>query len=120
MTEKRTPEVRLHDGGKHILWSHECDHEGLDGSRWLADTMLPAVMDPPPGRRWAWIVEQVEPLTVSPSILCRSCGEHGFWRDGRWVDRLLLSVLRGDYLARATRGTPTPSSRTTTGSTPAQ
>ena len=47
------------------------------------------------GRAWAnsfalgsiatWIVEQDEPLTLSPSVLCRSCGDHGFVRNGRWV-----------------------------------
>jgi hypothetical protein len=26
-----------------------------------------------------------EHLTVSPSLLCRTCGNHGFIRDGRWV-----------------------------------
>jgi RimJ/RimL family protein N-acetyltransferase len=25
------------------------------------------------------------------------------WRDGQWVDRILLSVLRGEYVARAAR-----------------
>lgn len=78
----RTPDVRLHEGGKHILWSHECNYEDLDGSLWHADTMLP-VGDPT--HRWAWNVDQVEPLTVSPSILCRSCNTHGFWRNGGWV-----------------------------------
>lgn len=32
-----------------------------------------------------WQVEQAEPLTLSPSLLCRSCGDHGFVRQGRWV-----------------------------------
>lgn len=32
-----------------------------------------------------WTVEQWEPLTISPSILCRRCGHHGFIQDGRWV-----------------------------------
>ena len=27
------------------------------------------------------------------------------WRDGRWVDRVLVSVLRGEYLARAPQKT---------------
>lgn len=36
----------------------------------------------PDGPRW--VVEQLEPLTLSPSILC-DCGFHGFIRDGRWV-----------------------------------
>lgn len=26
-----------------------------------------------------------EHLTISPSLLCRTCGNHGFIRDGRWV-----------------------------------
>lgn len=32
-----------------------------------------------------WVLEQVEPLTLSPSLLCTQCGHHGFIRDGRWV-----------------------------------
>ena len=38
------------------------------------------------GLGWhAWKVEQWEPLTLSPSLLCETCGDHGFIRDGRWV-----------------------------------
>jgi len=36
-----------------------------------------------PGRA-RWTLESLEPLTVSPSLLC-SCGDHGFIRGGRWV-----------------------------------
>lgn len=32
-----------------------------------------------------WHVESWEPLTISPSVLCRTCGNHGFIRNGRWV-----------------------------------
>jgi hypothetical protein len=32
-----------------------------------------------------WTVESWDPLTLSPSIACRSCGHHGFIRDGKWV-----------------------------------
>jgi hypothetical protein len=32
-----------------------------------------------------WKVESWEPLTLSPSLLCLSCGDHGFIREGRWV-----------------------------------
>ena len=32
-----------------------------------------------------WQVEQRDPLTLSPSLLCRACGHHGWIRDGRWV-----------------------------------
>jgi hypothetical protein len=31
-----------------------------------------------------WTVESWDPLTLSPSLLCRSCGNHGFIRQGRW------------------------------------
>ena len=40
-----------------------------------------------------WKVESWEPLTLSPSLLCRAplensqgeCGDHGFVRNGQWV-----------------------------------
>ena len=38
-----------------------------------------------PGQIQAWKVEQSEPLTISPSVLCRTCGNHGFIRNGKWV-----------------------------------
>lgn len=30
-----------------------------------------------------WQVESLDPVTVSPSLLC-PCGHHGFLRNGRW------------------------------------
>lgn len=32
-----------------------------------------------------WTVESWEPLTLSPSVLCGRCGDHGFIRGGKWV-----------------------------------
>lgn len=32
-----------------------------------------------------WKVECPDPLTLSPSLLCRACGDHGHVRDGKWV-----------------------------------
>lgn len=32
-----------------------------------------------------WTVERLDPLTISPSLLCRACGHHGFITAGRWV-----------------------------------
>lgn len=32
-----------------------------------------------------WQVESYEPLTISPSVLCLRCQDHGFIRAGRWV-----------------------------------
>ena len=33
-----------------------------------------------------WTIESEQPLTLSPSLLCRACGHHGWIRDGKWVD----------------------------------
>ena len=33
----------------------------------------------------SWDVIQREPLTLTPSISCRRCGNHGFITNGRWV-----------------------------------
>lgn len=35
--------------------------------------------------RPSWIVEQEDPLTLSPSVLCTTCHHHGYIRNGRWV-----------------------------------
>jgi len=35
-----------------------------------------------------WTLIQRTPLTVSPSLLCRECGHHGWIRDGRWIPAL--------------------------------
>ena len=32
-----------------------------------------------------WNVVQREPLTLSPSLLCKTCGDHGFINEGKWV-----------------------------------
>ena len=37
------------------------------------------------GDREGWTLHSLDPLTLSPSLLCRACGDHGFIRDGKWV-----------------------------------
>lgn len=32
-----------------------------------------------------WVIEVQDPLTLSPSISCTACGNHGFVRGGKWV-----------------------------------
>lgn len=32
-----------------------------------------------------WTLVSLEPLTITPSLLCRLCGDHGFITDGQWV-----------------------------------
>lgn len=75
---ERTPEVRIADDGKHLLWSHECNFAGIHGSTWHANTPLPL------HDVRGWRVAQADPLTVYPSIRCRSCGTRGYVRDGAW------------------------------------
>lgn len=62
-------------------------HKTKDGA--LCDGFVPFV-----GRSWAksfdgkitaWDVVSEDPLTLSPSVLCRVCGDHGFVREGKWV-----------------------------------
>lgn len=34
----------------------------------------------------AWTVESLDPLTLSPSLLCPRCHHHGWIRNGSWVE----------------------------------
>lgn len=36
-----------------------------------------------PGRWWELV--SLDPLTISPSLLCTNCQTHGFVREGKWV-----------------------------------
>jgi len=33
----------------------------------------------------SWDLISYDPLELSPSLLCRSCGHHGWIRNGNWV-----------------------------------
>lgn len=68
-----------HDEVCGIYESHEC----LDGEGMGAVTFDVPAAEGLPGPRWT--VEQLDPLTISPSVLCGTCGNHGFIREGRWV-----------------------------------
>jgi hypothetical protein len=32
-----------------------------------------------------WELNSFEPLDVSPSLLCQTCGAHGFIKQGKWI-----------------------------------
>lgn len=68
MTGNPTWNLREHDG--RLEWWHDCAH-----GRVLA--LLPISTD------W-WVVEQANPLSVTPSILCYECRTHGYIRNGEW------------------------------------
>lgn len=57
-------------------------HRKPDGSECASGVMFAGT---PASDDVTWTVESWEPLTLSPSLLCRLCGDHGFIRDGRWV-----------------------------------
>ncbi len=61
-------------------------HVKSDGSPCSGGSVLFDVAendDFPDAAKWQVISE--EPLTLSPSLLCRICGSHGWIRDGVWV-----------------------------------
>lgn len=69
-------EIRKLDGViSGLYFEHECN-----GVR--SPAYIPLDPEAPEPR---WTVTNPEPLSLSPSILCRACGLHGFVTAGRWV-----------------------------------
>ena len=64
--------------GAHV---HHRTPDGRNCVGFVAFAGLPEQIAPGPP---TWTVESWEPLTLSPSLLCRACGDHGFIRAGRW------------------------------------
>lgn len=76
------PTFHMDDDGIHFWWEHDCltylgEGDGTTLTPCRAETLLP-INDA------GWRVIQVEPLTVSPSILCDRCKTHGFITNGMW------------------------------------
>ena len=88
-------EIDLGDGHRMIFCDYEgqkrvaahIQHQRRDGAYCVG-------FIPFKGRAWSnefngkieeWDVVQDDPVTLSPSILCRACGDHGFVRNGKWV-----------------------------------
>jgi len=59
-----------------MMWDHTRPDTGV---RCLAGSWIPFSAG-------HWTLESVEPLTLSPSLLCTRCGRHGFVRGGKWVE----------------------------------
>ena len=77
---KQHGESRLIMGG--LLDRHAGCARGIDGWIPFANAEEPLGPDP-----HGWTVENWDPehLTLSPSLLCMTCGDHGYIRDGAWV-----------------------------------
>ena len=77
------PAFILDEDGEHVWWWHDCLITWTTEPLWQeverAEVRLP--LNPATG----WVVTQVYPLTVTPSILCSGCGTHGFITAGSWV-----------------------------------
>jgi hypothetical protein len=61
-------------------------HHRPDGAACSASILfdLPGIAEAFPGRA-VWTVPTLDPLTLSPSLRCPRCGNHGWITDGRWV-----------------------------------
>lgn len=64
-----------------LLLDHQCGDQRIANGCTL-DNLVSQILD---AGRPRWQVVSWQPLTLSPSLLCRSCGLHGWIRDGRWV-----------------------------------
>jgi hypothetical protein len=67
--------------GYHV-W-HSCkDGKMQPGGVFLAIPELPEHLS----GHITWQLVSREPLHIEPSVLCRACGDHGWIRDGKWVE----------------------------------
>lgn len=71
------------DGVRHFVDEHTRPDNGL-GCSGAGRILNPGQERPEDGRAY-WTLEIEEPLTLSPSLLCTACGDHGFVRLGVWV-----------------------------------
>lgn len=93
-------DLDLRDLGHDVYWTKSVDSEGqwigilewheceamqntTDAGVSAGGVYFQNAPDHLKGPRWQLVTE--EPLTITPSILCRTCGLHGFIREGRWV-----------------------------------
>lgn len=89
-------DIERHDLGHGVSWSKSCTEDG----QWIGILEWHVCKDPEgqlsaggvnfenapewvKGARWQLLKE--DPLTIAPSVLCVTCGLHGFIQEGRWV-----------------------------------
>lgn len=75
------------DGDKvGLLYSHPMPNPPVPGRRCMGSISFDIPELPEGERRYAvWQLHSLEPLDVSPSLLCGTCQHHGFIRQGAWV-----------------------------------
>jgi hypothetical protein len=68
------------------VWHKKDDGEWCPGAITFDTPTARALNDRHPERAHPlWQVESYEPLTISPSLQCRMCPDHGFIKNGQWV-----------------------------------
>lgn len=80
--------TRVMDGDSRwigILEWHECEAAQNDSDSGLSAGGVYFQNAPDDVKGARWTLEQEDPLMISPSVLCRGCGLHGFIREGKWV-----------------------------------
>ncbi len=87
-------EVIWLDDDNAFTWTYtKGESEPSGGLHWHRKQKVPGELSATPGwcvggitfRGNGWTLESKEPLTISASLLCRSCSHHGFIREGKWV-----------------------------------
>lgn len=80
------PHRQWGDGRDMVIQGIQVNHRTADGNTCGGHVNFARPLSPSDREQnWMiWDVQSLEPLTISPSVLC-SCGEHGFIREGRWV-----------------------------------
>lgn len=68
-----------------IIERHGCSDLGGKSYGGSVPFNNPAGLAAWPANYPKWTVESLWPLTLSPSLLCRDCGHHGYIRQGVWV-----------------------------------
>lgn len=71
------------DTDKYGLWVAHATPEGRPCESFIIITSDVQRRIEPGRPTWQLISE--DPLHVEPSLLCKTCGDHGFIRDGRWM-----------------------------------
>lgn len=66
-----------------VLEWHYCG--GSTEEHFAAGSLLFDIQENAGQNRPKWTLVSDEPLTLHPSVLCRTCGLHGWIQQGRWV-----------------------------------
>lgn len=69
---------------RHLVGLHDDHGCGIAGWIPFANADEPFGTTAHPEHHWQVEDWNPETFTVSPSLLCRHCGDHGFIRNGRW------------------------------------